>query len=359
MRVCALALMLALAFPATGYATGSVPGSRYTSGRAAGMADAFLPLADDGMGALFYNPAAIGVLKKLHFEPLNFQLQANDGFAKTIGTSSTKVTSLSGYKATLIENPNILSGAGTGYFPSFYSRGFALGLLSEARWAGMYRFFTDEIRYRTSVKLIPAAGFSIRLARGIVRLGYVFQWVHKLEGDVDVPSASASSYYDGLTKGSAFSHNAGFALTLPYRFLPALNLVARNIGSTSYKSSSLIPMGTNTTTPETEPMTIDASLSFQPKIGGGGYINWVVEGKDLLARSGLPIMSRVASGIELSIKDQFFIRGGYGSGYPAGGLGLKRKHAEFSLGAYSEEIGTGFHDERDFRLIFQYQVRMF
>ena len=61
--------ILGLALPGWASEANSVPGSRYMSGRAAAMGDAFLPLADDGASAVFYNPSAIARLKDPRFEP--------------------------------------------------------------------------------------------------------------------------------------------------------------------------------------------------------------------------------------------------------------------------------------------------
>jgi len=57
-----------------------VLGSRYIAARAVALGEAFIPLADDGPSALFYNPAAIARLHKMTAEPLNISLQANTDF---------------------------------------------------------------------------------------------------------------------------------------------------------------------------------------------------------------------------------------------------------------------------------------
>src|SRR5256885_561612 len=64
-----------------------IPGSRYTSGRAAALGDAFLPLGEDGAAALFYNPAAIGKLKGPTIEPLNLSIYGDLGYFSSLNSN--------------------------------------------------------------------------------------------------------------------------------------------------------------------------------------------------------------------------------------------------------------------------------
>ena len=106
-------------------------------------------------------------------------------------------------------------------------------------------------------------------------------------------------------------------------------------------------------------MSVDASFSIQPKTGGGGYFNLVVEQRDLTNSSGMPIMARLVGGLEYSFRGRFFLRAGYGSGYPSAGLGLEQPKSAFAFTWYSEELGSGYHAERDARFLLQFQVRTF
>src|SRR5262249_28025780 len=100
-----------------------------------------------------------------------------------------------------------------------------------------------------------------------------------------------------------------------------------------------------------------ASLSIQPKFGKGAGLNLVVEYRDLLDSSGVPPLGLLALGAELYFKDTFFVRAGYGSGYPSLGVGFKRKSAEFSFAWESEECGTTYLSQRDARYQFQFGLK--
>lgn len=338
-----------------------VPGSRYTSGRAAAMGDAFLPLADDAASALFYNPAGIALLRRPQFEPFNFQLQANSGLTSTFGTQSYKVTSLSGMQPTLSENPRAFPGVGFGFLPTLAAPGLAFGVLAQSSVAGQ-NDGNGNIRYRGLYQIIPTAGGALSLARGIIRIGYSLQWVHQSKGDRTVPSTTDPlGYNQQLQQGSGLSHNFGYAMTLPFQMLPSFNVVARNIGGVRYGATSLTSMFTENPsgTPDDEEMSVDASFSLHPKTGKGGQIHLVFQGRDLTNRSGMPILGRLSTGFEWEFRGIVALRLGFRSGYPSAGLGLGRVKARFSLSWYSEEIGSGYHSERETRYILHYQIRAF
>ncbi len=336
-----------------------VPGSRYTSGRAAALGGAFIPLADDGASALFYNPAGFGKIRQAHLEPINLQLQANSEYTNNVGLNFFKFSSLSSYAPTLNEKPGTFPGFSGALFPNFSFRGFGFGVLMQSRFAATSN--GGNIRYRSRYQMIPAVGGAVRIASGVMRIGYSLQWVNQATGDITVPANShVLGYNQGLAQGAAFSHNLGWALTLPFEYLPALNIVARNIGGARYTRTSLMPLARNSTGAiETEKMSIDASLSFTTKMGSGTGFNTVFEYKDALNSSGTSALMRTSFGLEFVIRDIIFVRGGLGAGYPTAGFGVRRKTGEFSLSWFSEETGNSFRSERDIRYVLHYAIRAF
>jgi hypothetical protein len=338
----------------------AVPGSRYTSARGAAMGDAFLPLADDA-SALFYNPADITKVRKTGLELMNLSIYGDPGyFSGMSATNFFKIPSLSSYQSVLASNPGQMAGVGASFLPAFFTRGFGFGLLTQTQLSATVNP-GGAIHYRSLYQLIPTAGFGIRLAEGIVRLGYSIQFVNEALGDVTVPSGTSPLGYNrGLSQGSALSHQLGATLTMPWTYLPALSIVARNVGGTHYNSTSLIQFSPNPTgAPPTDPMSLDASLSCQNKLGYGSYFNFVGELRDFTDESGISILGRAAIGTEYSFRDQFFLRAGWGSGYPSAGIGLRQGKGELSLTWYSEELGQSYHSLRDQRYMVQYTVKAF
>jgi hypothetical protein len=358
----ALALGAGFAFaPAARAARGErVPGSRYVSARGAAMGDAFAPLVDDGAAALFYNPAAIGRLRGLAVEPMNLSLGGNSGYLGNASLDFYKVFSLDSYESVLAANPGRAASVSAAFLPAVSMRGLAAGVLAQRRYWAVVE--NGAVRYRSKLQFIPAVGGALRLGSGVVRIGYSLQWVQEASGDITVPTGTRPlGHNQQLAEGSAFSQTIGFAVTLPYTYLPSFNLVARNVLGASFRSFTLLPQARNSIgVPADEPASYDASVSISPRLGPrGGLLNFVANYRDLTNTSAMPWFGRASVGVEWAYRERFFLRGGWASGYPSAGIGLRRPRADLSISWFSEEMGTGYRQLRDTRFLMQYQVRAF
>jgi hypothetical protein len=340
-----------------------VPGPRYVDGRAAALGGASLPIGDDAAAALFNNPADVGKFRGQHIEPINFELYGNSGYVGNFSLTDPsfyKVTSLSSYYPTLVKNPGSYASIGGSELASFWMKSFAFGVLMQSHMAALENQ-DGTVTYRSTYQLIPTMATGFRLAGGIIRIGYSMQWVNEAVGLVTAdPTQATLGYNQNLQQGSAISHNLGMALTLPVAYLPQFDLVARNVLGANYSSFSLYSFSPNPTgPPQTDPMTVDASFSIQPKLGSGAYMNFVTEYRDVLDASQVPVMGRLAFGAEFSFRDSVFLRGGWGSGYPDLGVGFRRANGEFNLTWFSEDVGASYHALRDTRFMLQYSIRAF
>jgi hypothetical protein len=237
--------------------------------------------------------------------------------------------------------------------PNFGFPGFGFGMLYQARL--MAERTGNNIRYRSVYQLIPAAGVGIRLASGVLRLGYSIQWVNQASGDKTVAlDSSPMSWKEGLSEGKGFSHNFGIAVTLPYQLQPAFNLVARNIGGLSLSGKPIMSLATNPTgTIAKEKTSLDASLGFLAKLSAGWQLSPQLVYRDMMGSTDAAVLSRLSLGLEFTALDRFFLRGGFGNGYPTAGLGLRTSRAEASFAWYSEDLGDGATPYRDIRYLFQ------
>lgn len=337
-----------------------MPGSRFTSGKGAAMGDAVLPVGEDAAAGLFYNPANLGKIRHTNFEFFNFTGYGNTGYVSMINRDFYKVQGLKEFQPTLNRHQGSYASSGFSLFPNFQTRYFAFGVLVQDQ-LGAKEDTDGNVTYRSLYQIIPTVGTGVRLAQGIVRLGYSLQWVNQASGTVVLPSDDASlGYSRNLKKGGGFSHNIGGALTFPWQYLPQLNIVMRNVGGLKFKSSALMPLAAGEAgTLSEEKMTIDSSLSFQPKAGGGGFYNLVLQLRDISNTSATGIMDRVAVGTEFSYRDVLMFRAGFSNWYPSAGIGLRRKSGELGLTWYSEELGAASRTQRDTRFLLHYQVGVF
>jgi len=339
-----------------------IPGSRYTNARAAALGQAYIPLADDGAAALFYNPAALGKLAATHFEPLNFQVGTNMDFFSVIDRNVMSFSNLAAWQPSVGARTPKQPGVSGLIFPNFAFRGFGIGILAEANYWATSSNGTD-MRYRTMVRLIPAAGFGLRLASGVIKIGYAIHWINQSFGDQTVANAignTTMSYLDNLYQGSGLSHNAGLSIAFPMQYLPQIHVVGRNILGVRYGSSSILPVARSTAgAPPAESMSIDAALMFSPKMGSGTTINLIVEERDLTNTSQTGLLNRFATGLEFNFRDQFMLRAGWSNLLLSLGLGMKRKKSEFSVAYFSEVIGTNASNFTETKFLLHYQIRAF
>ena len=338
----------------------AVPGSRYTSARAAALGDAFLPLADDGASALFYNPAAFGKIRHPAPEPIHISAYGNDNYIGGFDTNFYKLTDLKSYEPNLAAHAGEFRGAGAMVFPNYSMKGFGFGILAQSQ-VGAKEDADGTIHYRSLYQFIPTFGFGLRLAGGIVRVGYSLQWVNEAVGDMTVPAGTDPlGYNQGLAKGSGLSHTFGIALTLPIIYLPSFNFVARNIANLVFQDYSVVPLVPNAAgTPPTELMSFDGSFSIAPKFAGGTMFNIVGEYRDMTNTSGMSLLGRIALGLEFDIRQSVYLRGGWGSGYPTFGFGVRRPQGELSITRYTEELGTSFRSNGDTRYLLEYAIHAF
>lgn len=338
----------------------TIPGPRYYSSRGLGMGRAFAALADTPGDALMVNPAAIARLRKFTIEPVNLQLQLDDGMLSNGGLNMYKTYSLDKIKTSIVNGAGANLGGSLTYFPTISIRGIAVGMLYENYWMANLDPNTGLIRYRPIFRLIPTAGIGLRLAQGVFRIGYSFQYVNQAYGDVQKSASETLTWGDGIAEGSGMSHTASAALTIPYKYIPSLTFVAHNIGNTKYTTASLMKWATNSTgAPATDPMSFDLGLSFSPKLTGAVFSNIEIDYRDILeADPTWTVLSRLSMGLELVFGRTFSARTGWGSGGLSLGFGFKTTRADLSGAWYLDEIGRGSSD-KDRRFLFQIQVAPF
>ena len=335
-----------------------VKGSRHTSARAAALGDSPRSFSDDVAAGLFYNPADLGRVRFTNIEPINFSGNINSNAISMSGANLFKIFSLESYAATLQNNSGKMSNVGGAILPNFGFPGFSFGILGQTQ-LGARDNGDGNLTVRSQYQLIPTVGTGARLLNGMLRVGYSLQWVNQAVGNNTVNSSGTLGYNQGITQGSGFSHNFGLTFLLPLRGLPTFDFVVRDAFNTHYRSASILHFTPNPSgTPEVDPMSFDFGFSVHPRLGNGSTLHFTITDRDVTNRSDDSLLGRLAIGAEVEFRRIFFLRGGWGSGYPSAGIGFRQVDADMSLAWFSQEIGASYHDTRDTRLMLQYQMRL-
>jgi hypothetical protein len=338
-----------------------VPGSRYSHARALGMGDAFVPISEEIMSGLFYQPAN---LMKIRRRKLEFVNLGADAGSRVIWdylslSNALSIWQLQTFKGVLDTKPNVWSDVGFFASPAFVLGNIGVGLLYEQRMAAKSNG-NGTYRIRSLYQLVPAIGTGFRLFRGIVKVGYALQWVQKGEGDHASVLGSEAKYDYALSQGSAVSHHFGLSLNFPWRYLPSLHAVVRNAFNARYTPFMLWSFTSAAVgLPATEVMTLDLALSFQPQLSQQIGTAIVIEARDALGVSGYGWPVRLAIGGEFAIASTFIFRGGWGSGYPSAGIGLRHQSNELLFSWGSEEVGPVGASNRMERYMLQYFIKAF
>lgn len=336
-----------------------IPGSRYTSARGAALGDANLPYADDVMSGLFYNPAGLSKVNRFEMTPVNVMSYLNNDFFNLWNSNFYSAVSLPSYVNRLNQTPGQFGGMGGQLGFGLGVPGLSVGLLVLSQ-VGAKSNGDGTVTWKSTYQLVPAFGTGFKLLSGLLRVGYSLQWVNSAQGTVTASETGPIGYDLGLARGSTFSHTLGATVTLPMDFLPTFNLVVRNVLDSVYNPFSLLPVSQGSTTlPPTEVTTGDASFSAQMILGKGALGRFVIQSRDFTDRTHVTYMAHIAAGMEVDFNGKLQLRGGFGSGYPCAGIGIKRRGAQFDFTVYSEEIGSGYLSQKDTRYVFQYQMGNF
>ena len=351
-------LMMNLSFgfvPKAEAATSVYPGIRYISPYSESLGGVTLPLSEEIGNSLFNNPAALARNTKFKSEFLNLTLDANSVVLGSLGLSTLKITGLGGMSSTLNSNPNQLYSAGFGNLTALSWGGFAVGLLFQQR----VRAYSDgtTANYETTQDFVPTLGYGLALARGVVRLGYSFQYVNKTTGTSTSPSDSSASFMNGMAEGHGFSHNASVNFVFPFAYLPTFSLLGRNIAGLHYSGGSLLPRAQNSSgLPADEKMSVDAAFNFTVRLSGSLKSVWYIQYKDLSSAANLPFLERFNLGVDLAMSQSVGLRAGFTGSQFSAGLGYRSPSSEINLAWYHERSPFANIAYWDTRYALQYKV---
>ncbi len=311
-------------------------------------------MSDEIGNSLFNNPAALARNTLFRAEYLNLNLDINSGIAGNM-LGSTGATSLGGFTTTLNKNPNVLYGLGGGNLTAFSWGGLAVGVLVQER----NRAYSDgtQVHYQTTSQIIPAIGYGIGLARGVLRLGYSLQLVNEASGVTQSASDSSAAYLKGISSGMGLSHTASVNFVFPFQYLPTFSLLARNAMGTSFSRAPLFKRADSPAgSPPDQPASYDAAFNFMLRVSGPVKANLYVQFKDILGATSTALLDRISAGLDASISRAVSFRVGAMGTRLAGGIGYRSQSSEINLAYYKDPCPFTNIAADDTRFALQYKV---
>ena len=321
------------------------PSIRYLSPDSQSMGGVSLPLTQEVGNNLFNNPAGLARSTNLHVEALNLD---GDLSSKMLSAAGTGMTGLGGLSPTLNKDPNVTYAEGFSNLTAASFGGLGMGILVQER----VRAYSDgtNLHYHTVSDVVPALGYGIGLARGVVRLGFSTQYVNEASGINQVASSTSASFLDGISQGHGFSHTASVNFAFPFTYLPTVSIMGRNISGLHFLSGSIASRAKRVSgVPNMQYTSIDAAFNFTVRVSGSVKSLWFVEYDDAMNSISLPFLERIRVGLELGISSAVSLRGGFTGGQFSGGIGFKSQASEISF-AY-------FHDRSPFTSIAYWDTR--
>ena len=329
--------------------------------RMLGMGGASIAVANDET-AVFSNPAALGKLRDPFFTIIDPEIELGEDTSSFLTGFDLNVLGLEAILTKINEHPGRNFHLRTQIFPSIVVPNFAAGVMLKYEINGTLNTTTSEIELNYRNDFVGVLGYDLRLFDGRLKVGFSARYINRSEITDKNPIATsnlARTIDDTAQNGGALAADAGIIITMPWRWLPTLAVVGRDLGNTSFSLGAGFASGDGTD-PETVKQSIDASIAIFPIMGNRARTTITVEMRDILSDDEddkADVMRRLHTGVELNFSDIFFIRGGLNQRYWTAGVEFAIMNIQFQIASYGEEVGTATTPAEDRRYLAKFSYR--
>jgi hypothetical protein len=322
---------------------------RYMSVRAAGMGNAYAPLAT-GIDSLFYNPSGLAG-NRLELRPLEFRAGVNgiDSYQDALDFKDDVSGTIRKFYGKTI---NVGVGATTGLaLPNFAVAGYdSANVSADLSNPALPSFHVDAVNDYGA-----AAGFGFDLIPHFMKWGVAFKKIYRMGGSMDLPVSALATLDDQTIKdqllnyGNGYSMDTGFTLTFPAPVQPSFTFVWKDIGNTSFtKTKGIFDV-------PTDKSNMVGAISLD--IGFPGLKLIPVIQADYLNDSSIPLDMKMNAGVELQLLG-FSFRGGLHQGYYTAGFGMDMLFMTLDVATYGVELGEypGQREDRRYVLALTFDL---
>jgi len=319
------------------------------------MGGATVAVANDET-ALLANPAGLGRLRDVYGTLFDPEIELNSrGIQAYNSKAYDDPFSLRQAVQTMATQPGRLYSSRGQIMPSFVAKNFGIAVLKKTELqARATSASAVDLFYRDDMALL--LGYNLRLFEGRIKIGVTGKLVSRVEIDTVALDPAAqpltldSLATPGITRaGTGFGFDTGVLFAAPWKWLPTIGAVYRDVGGMSFSQDSLKRVE-NANDPSKVEGDIDVGMALFPIHTNNTRSSFVLEYRGLLTQDDEDDKAKlIHAGYELNFSDVFFMRAGYHQRYWTGGLELASETLQFQLTSYGEEIGTRTNPKEDRR----------
>lgn len=340
----------------------------YNGIRQMGMGGASIAVVNDET-ALLANPAALGKLRDSFTTVIDPEIDygaRNSDIAP--GTGILDTFTLQGVLDKLNQAKDKRFHMRTQIFPSLVLSNFGIGFYQKYSTDAIVNSTanTFPLDYRSDT--VFAVGYCFRIWDGRIKFGFNAKYISRLEinhiDTVIAPTVTDLEVKTYAREGGAISSDIGLMLSAPWTLLPTLAVVAHDVGDTEFTAGTGLIYGTSSQRPRKVAQTVDAAIALFPIIGNRTRTSFTIEYRDVLNKlredDGTEILDtykRAHVGVELNVRDMFFVRAGMHQHYWTAGLEFAYDRFQFQLGSYGEDVGIGLANVEDRRYSAKFAYR--
>lgn len=327
----------------------------YKSLRYQAMGGASVAVANDET-AIAINPAGLGKLRDDYGTVFDPEIELNTkGINAYNSKAYTDPFSVKQVVTTMKKKVGTYFSSRAQVMPSFVAKNFGIAILQKYELTARATSATAvDTFYRNDLALLM--GYNLRFFEGRIKVGVTGKMISRIEIDelgMD-PSQSLnikSLGTAGIAKaGTGFGFDAGVLIAAPWKWLPTVGAVYRDIGGISFNQSTMKRLSTSTSDPAQVKGDLDVGVSLFPIQSNNVRSTIALEYRGLLTQADENDKAKLMHiGYEMNYADVFFFRAGYHQRYLTTGLELASERFQFQLSSYGEEIGTRSNPKEDRR----------
>lgn len=325
--------------------------------RQMGMGGASIAVVNDETSVLS-NPNGLGRLRDSFYTIFDPEITAStDGADTLLGTAvigSVDAEDVFNDLSGSDNDPYYFKGQ---TFPSIVFPNFGVGLLGRYEVTAQ-RLSDGTLDYIYQNDYSLNLGFNMKFWGGRVKFGVAGRLINRVEynGNLNplVDNLEVSAFAD---EGMGLGVDAGLTLAAPWKWIPTLSVLVRDVGNTSFTMGSGL-FTSATTTPNDVYQSVDVAVAIFPIYSKytRGVLTVEYTGIDNTENVD-DHMDRLHIGTEVNLFDAYFVRAGYHEGDWTAGLEYASGIFQFQMATYSEEIVIGTTEKRDRRGILKFGVR--